>query len=293
MTQYDQNYILGRRNFLRAASLGLTVPMASWALAQQREPVFRVAKKVEPGNQGTHPLDPALKVAREKLAYSQKNIVDYQCTLIKRERINGKVGNYEYMATKIRNRKVQGGRVVTPLSAYMYFLKPDDVKGREVLYVEGQNNGKLIAKEGGIKGRLIPTVWLNPNGPIAMRGQLYPITEIGVENLMVKLIERGARERKFPECDVKFYANFKVNKRVCTKIEVMHPKKEKHFDFYMAQIFIDDQLNVPIRYAAYDWPRAQGARPEVIEEYTYLQLQLNVGLKDDVFDYKNPAYKFT
>jgi len=89
-----------------------------------------------------------------------------------------------------------------------------------------------------------------------MRGNRYPITEIGIENLIVKLIERGERERKHPECVVEFRKNAKIDKRKCTVIEVIHPTRRAHFEFNLAQIFIDDELQVPIRYAAYDWPKA-------------------------------------
>ena len=34
----------------------------------------------------------------------------------------------------------------------------------------------------------------------------------------------------------------------------------------MARVFIDDKLRIPIRYAAWDWPRRQGGKPELIEE---------------------------
>ena len=53
----------------------------------------------------------------------------------------------------------------------------------------------MIAHEGGTAGKYLPTVWIKPNGIIAMRGQRYPITEVGIENLVLKLIERGERTR--------------------------------------------------------------------------------------------------
>ena len=132
-----------------------------------REPVFRVARppvSVAKKTPQGHPLDPAIAVARQCLVNIQDNVKDYTCTLVKRERIDGKLGNYEYMFTKIRNQRVENGRVVSPLSAYMYFVKPSAVKGREVIYVAGRNNGKMCAHEGGTKGRLIPSVWLSPSG---------------------------------------------------------------------------------------------------------------------------------
>jgi hypothetical protein len=49
---------------------------------------------------------------------------------------------------------------------------------------------------------------------------------------------------------------------------------------------------VPIRYEAYDWPTQPGATPQLIEQYTYLQLKLNNGFTDADFDIRNPQYGF-
>ncbi len=260
-----------------------------------REPVFRVARppvSVAKKTPQGHPLDPAIAVARQCLENIQSNVKDYTCTLVKRERIDGELGNYEFMFTKIRNPRIENGKVVSPLSAYMYFVKPAAVKGREVIYVAGRNNGKMCAHEGGTKGRLIPSVWLAPNGVIAMKGQRYPMSEIGIENLVIKLIERGTRDSKRGECEVEFRKGAKINGRNCTVIQVTHPTRRPYFDFHIAQIFIDNKLNVPIRYAAYDWPKKPNGKPEIAEEYTYLNLKLNVGLSDQDFNVKNPDYNF-
>jgi hypothetical protein len=189
------------------------------------------------------------------------------------------------MYAEVRNRKVENGKVVTPLSVYMYFLKPESIKGREVMYVEGRNNGKLVAHEANFL-RNLGNVWLAPDGAIAMRGQLYPITEVGIENLVLKLIERGEKERSLGQCNVEFIRNAKINGRPCTVLQITHPDKKPCYEFNIAQVFIDDELNVPIRYAAYAWPSKPGGKPEVIECYTYLNLKLNVGLTEDDFNHE-------
>ena len=74
------------------------------------------------------------------------------------------------MYAKVRNRKVSGGKVVQPLSVYLQFLKPSSIKGRECIYVEGKNDGNVIAHEGGFKGKFLPTVTIPPDGTLAMRG---------------------------------------------------------------------------------------------------------------------------
>lgn len=289
---------MDRRHFL-GGILGTGTAVAA-AVAQERsreqlrEPVYRVANNPEaPAAAGSHPLDPAVEVATRALGILRNDITDYTCTMVKRERVKGTLRDHEYMFAKIRNGKVQDGQVTTKFGVYLYFLKPEGVKGREVLYIEGDNNGKLIAKEGGLKGRVLPSVWLKPDSVLAMADNLHPITEIGLENLVVKLLERAEREKKLGgECEVQFMKDAKINGRVCTLLQVKHPVKRPHFDFYLAQIFVDDELQLPIRYAAYAWPEKEGAQPGVLEEYTYLNLKLNVGLVDGDFDHNNPNYKF-
>ena len=121
------------------------------------------------------------------------------------ERVKGELSEHQYMHVKVRNRKVQNQRIVQPFSVYMYFLKPSNVKGQQALYVEGQNNNKLVAKAGGRLGAFTPSVRIDPNGLIAMKGQRYPIAEAGIEKLAEKLIERGLRDRKLvQDCKVAF-----------------------------------------------------------------------------------------
>jgi hypothetical protein len=190
---------------------------------------------------------------------------DYTATMIKRERLKGELGGYEFMFAKIRNRKLEGDKLVVPLSVYLQFLKPDDIKGREVVWVEGQNGNKLRAHEGGFLGSKLPSVWLDPDGALAMRGNLHPIYDIGIENLVIKLIEKGKTVRALgpQNCEVTFTKGAKVKasktvERVCTVLNVRHPEEREPYEFYLAQIFIDDELQVPIRYVAYHWPKAPG-----------------------------------
>jgi hypothetical protein len=237
-----------------------------------------------------HPLEPALQIARANLQILRSTVRDYTAVIVKRERVNGELTDHQFLEAKIRNRQVEDGRVVTPFSVYLLFRKPESLAGREVIWVEGKNDNRLIAHEGGFKNLL--TVKLKPDNILAMFGQRYPITEIGIENLIVKLIEKGERDMRYGECNVRIFEGAKVSDRVCTMIQVEHPVQRSYFDFYRARVFIDDALELPIRYCAWSWPETEGGEPVLEEEYTYLKLRTNVGLTDRDFDPENISYQF-
>ena len=293
--------------------------MASWSPlfgeestkdpGQLHEPVYRVTKQERLTKTATtslvaptadvatriprHPLDSALEAASSALQKCHDEVRDYTGILVKRERVSGRLRDPEYMLVKVRHElRAANQQVQAPFSVYLKFIKPAGLKGREVIYVKGRNNNKLIAHEGGFKGRFTPSIHLDPNGTLAMMGQRYPITDIGIQNLCEKLLERGTRDRKMGPCQV-MTRQKTINKRPATRIEVIHPEPKPHLDFHVARIYVDDEFGLPVRYEAYDWPRKAGAPPsqnELIEEYTYVKLRFNVGLTDLDFDPKNPNY---
>jgi hypothetical protein len=257
---------------------------------QQGQPPVQVADRstaVPPGRPSLaaqpneHPLMPAIRWAYDALRVMD-GVQDYSATLCKRERFNGKVDEPQYAFIKVRNK---------PFSVYMYFMEPASLRGQEVIYVDGQNENKLLGHGSGIR-RIVGTLPLEPTSALAMRGQHYPITELGISNLVRRLIEVAEKDAKYGECEVNFFQGAKINNRVCTCIQVVHPVPRRNFIFHMARIFVDDQLKVPIRFEAYDWPQRRNGQPQLIEEYTYVNLKFNNGLTDADFDVRNPNYGF-
>lgn len=242
------------------------------------------------GSGDAHPLDGVLRLARHALAQFDEHVDDYAGTMIKRERIAGVLGGETRMEFKIRNRKKEGDKLVRPLQVYLKFVDPWLARGREVIWTENGNDGKLVAHEGGLKN--LVRVSLAPSDGLAMMGNKYPITEIGMGKLVEKLIEKGERDKKIGSCEVKIEEGFEVGGRRCQRIEVTHPMPDSRFDFHVAQIFIDTERMLPLRYAAYLWPEKPGSPLPLEEEYTYVDVKTNVGLKDSDFDPNNPAYKY-
>ncbi len=272
--------------------LGVCVSLAVPASAQERQTPYQVAERPTPSpspaqlamsqrRPDEHPLMPALRWAQSGQRELEQ-LADYSATLVKQERINGKLCEHEFMFVKVRHQ---------PFSVYMRFLAPNKLKGQEVIYVEGANDGKLAAHGTGM-AKVVGTLNLDPTSMLAMRGNLYPITELGVLNLVRRLLVIGERDAQYGECEVKFHPGATIEERACTCIEVMHPVPRRNFLFHIARIYVDDELNIPVRYEAYNWPEKEGGRPVKTEEYTYLNLKLNNGFTDADFDIRNPNYEF-
>lgn len=237
-------------------------------------------------------LTPVMKRARECLDRINTDIEDYTCILVKRERINGRLRDHEYLSVKLRHEVVKEGRVEVPFAVYLKYLAPAELAGREVLHVHGKNNGKLIVRRGGLRFAHV-TVAVDPNSEVAKQQSRYPITQLGIQNLVKQLLEVAEEELGYDEsCEVANFENAKINGRPCDMIEFRHTVCRDEYRFYIARIFIDHQLQLPIRFESYDWPKEEGGAPRLLEEYTYLDLKTNVGLTDWDFDHRNDGYLF-
>lgn len=242
--------------------------------------------QAEPSISG-HPLEPAIRFAKVRYEYLRKHVRDFSCLLIRRERINGYLRDYEYVWTRVRMRRSDGSRPAVPLSVYMEFLKPAQYRGRKVLYVEGQNEGKMLVRNGGRRFSYV-TLRIRPDSETAMAESRYPITELSLDTVARRMIEKAEADMRADPAgentNVTFYVNARVNDRPCTHIRVVHPQRDENLNFHVADVYVDDELHVPIRVEGYDWPADPDAEPVLLEEYTFTHLQLNLGLTDADFD---------
>ncbi|MGZ3413760.1 MAG: DUF1571 domain-containing protein [Isosphaeraceae bacterium] len=210
-----------------------------------------------------------------------ESVTDYICTFYKRERINGRLTPLYVMAMKARTK---------PKSIYFKFADP--YKGREAIFVEGQNGGKILAHDVGFSKFLAGTLELEPSSSRAMEDNRHPITEAGIGALIDTVARRWAAELSSDESVIVFDSDMTIGPRHCQLIESIHTRRQPDFQFYKVRLFIDSELNLPIRFEGYDWPREPGAPADLAEEYSYIDLKLNVGLGDIDFDACNRQYSF-
>lgn len=262
-----------------AAWCGVLALLCSGASAEGADrTVSRSAASPPAEVPASHPLAPALKVARECRKTAEK-VKDFEAAFSKRDVVNEQVFAHT-MLVKFR---------AEPFSVYLRFAGQHE--GREVIYVDGRNDNKLLAHETGL-ARLVGTIALDPLSPQAMSESRHPITNMGLTNLAEGIIRQWEAEAQYGEIEVKYYPNAKLRGMDCKVIESSHPHPRRQFKFHKTRLFIDKATNLPVRVEQYGFPAATGEKPPLLEEYTYWNIRPNVGLTDRDFDPKNPKYGF-
>lgn len=242
-----------------------------------------------------HPLEPVLALADEGLRRMDRQINDYTATIVSQVSIDNVLQPEKRMFCKIRHAKtVEAGSALpgqeVALSVYLKMLAPASIAGQEVVWVEGQNNGKLIGHTTGLLN--LKRAYLDPTGSIAMQGNLHPIIDIGVLNLVKKMGDVGRRDLQYPDCTVKITRDVSVGDRTCTLIQIKHAQADPKFEFHIAKIYIDQRSDVLVGYEGFLWPAKEGDPPRLKEKYFYTDLKINVGLKDEDFSPDNKDYDF-
>lgn len=257
-------------------------------------------------SESQHPLQPLLAEARQALERIERDVHDYTCVLVKRERIAGRLMPQETLVAKVLHGDGKANEEQTPLldlesdqslpseqadCLYLRFEAPEDVRGREILFRQAGDPLKLLVRNGGRRLAFL-TLELEPTCPMAMQGNRYPVTEFGIKRLVERMIRLGERELAHAECEVRVDDGVILDDRPCRTIEVLHPHQREHFAYYLARIYVDQELQLPTRFEAFDWPRDGEEQPPLLEDYYYRDVRLNIGLKNEDFVRDNPEYGF-
>jgi hypothetical protein len=225
-----------------------------------------------------NPLEQALNLAEESRK-ALEDVKDYTAVFSKRELLNGRLLS-QTMDLKIREK---------PFSVYLKFVEPH--AGREVIYVDGANQNKLLVHEEGVKA-IAGTVSLSPTSADAMAENKYPLTRLGMRKLLEAITTQWEEDLKHDDTKVKFFPNAKLADAQCTAIETTHTEQKPEYKFKMTRLFLDKETKLPIRVEQYGWPTQADQKPPLAEEYTYSKLKVNAGLTDEDFSTKNPKYRY-
>ncbi|MEM1303577.1 MAG: DUF1571 domain-containing protein [Planctomycetota bacterium] len=240
------------------------------------------------GSSDPRPLAAVLRVVEESQRRLEKDVQDYTCRIVRRERLGGKLGPYDFIDAKIRRPNPAAG---TPFSVYLRFTTRPSLAGREVLFLEGRNSGKVLVRRGGQRLAYL-TTYVDPMSPLAMQGNRHPVTEVGFDRLLGKIAKGLVEDMTRDEVEVRFFDNAKIDGRPCTRIAIIHPEPRPYFTYHRTELYFDAEHKLPAAFATYQWPEEPGGAPILVEQYVYDRLELNVGLTDADFDRGNPDYRF-
>ncbi|HEX4072571.1 MAG TPA: DUF1571 domain-containing protein [Planctomycetaceae bacterium] len=227
-----------------------------------------------------------LKAGRERFSH----IPGYTATLAKQERIGDWLSDEIAFGIKVRHQ---------PFSVFMRWQSGDEA-GKEVLYVDGKDDGGLLVHLGGLKGRILPALKIDPFGSLALQHSRYPITKLGILALTDTLIERRELEmRSKIRVRVEQKPDADCDGRHCS-IYVFEDADRAQSPLYRKSVqYIDRQWNVPLRVANYTWPEPgqhlEGSALDeatLIEYYMYSDVVADARLTDGDFDRANAEYHF-
>jgi hypothetical protein len=213
-------------------------------------------------------------------------VSDYTATLHKQERIDGTLGEVQTLKVKLRH---------DPFSVYMKWQTFDP--GRELIYVEGQNDGNLLVQPGGWKGRLTGTLSLDPKGSMAMSESRHSVAEAGLVRLAEKLLGYNyelLKRDKGLNCEL--HANQKVQGRDCFLFIMQYDSPQANKTYRKSIQYVDAELSLPVVVRNYTW--GEDTDPETIDEqtliesYTWTDIRVNQQLANGDFDETNSSYRF-
>jgi hypothetical protein len=209
----------------------------------------------------------------ERGADSFQNVSDYTFTFSRQERVGGELLDPQVMNVKLRHE---------PFSLYMKWIGGEGpgVKGRQLIYVEGQNDDMLLIQPGGLAGRLSGTLKLAKNDGLVTRESRHPATECGLLNLAHKLIpfyrEDLAVGTGFA-CELHDGQTF--GERPCYLFQIEYASQERNPTYRKSMLFIDKDLCLPTCIHNYTW--GIDVDPTKIDEETLLEAYSYVDIQTD------------
>jgi len=213
-------------------------------------------------------LDSAMKIVEAK--YATMN--DYTCTMAKKELVDEEYISWQKVIYKYKKYD----------NYYMKWTEGSQ-EGMEVIYAGKKYDYQMKVHLGGYLNLL--NLSIDPNGSTAMKKSRHPITEshLGFTIQLMKNSLLNAKNEKGSK--IEFIKAQTLNNRNVKLYKAEFPPN-KGFYGHIIYIYLDDLLNLPVKFDVYDW------NDKLLESYTFSDMKINVGLKDIDFDTENKAYNF-
>lgn len=222
------------------------------------------------------------QLAKKRLETYDQEIRDYSCILYKWDGTNTAVDGKDVMEIKLREE---------PYSIYARTLYPKKFSGREWLYWSGHYQDELLVYGG---PKLPKTLSVKLDSAAVRNYSTRSVMQMGFRRLLEELVELSNDESLFQHSVIQYFGEAKVGDRNCQALQItfLKPHVVGEDDFYRIQIYVDQELQLPIHLIIYDWPE-MGMEPKIRESYLYVIREMNPGFTDEDFCHLNPEYSFS
>jgi hypothetical protein len=224
--------------------------------------------------QGPDASAQAYAMIKEAQRNYQTVVKDYTCLFVARENLKGRMNEDQFMQLKFRQQ---------PFSVSMKWLGPARMAGQEVAFVHGKHNNKLRVQSKGILG-VAGFVDVAVDDPRVREQSRHTIYETGISNLIESTLKSWELDKQTGKAVTRI-GEAEFDKRACYRIETIRAERLPQLYSYRSVIYLEKNSKYPIRNENYFWPAA-GGNPdgELMETFSYTNLQFNVGLTDREFD---------
>ncbi|MBA4188482.1 MAG: hypothetical protein C0467_10795 [Planctomycetaceae bacterium] len=199
---------------------------------------------------------------------------DYTSTFTRQERLNGALGAEQVGEIKAR---------VSPAGVYVRFARPEAIAGMEVSYSAKKATNKVMYRPAGVAGRK-GFQRLNTDDPKFLADNRHPVTDWGMGPIVELIATSTAREKTLNNPVEVYTADFQFANRNVTKYEIL--TRRPHAFRYAAKmvVYVDKETKLPVRFEAYDEPKAGMTSGDLLEAYSFTDLKLNVGVGENTFE---------
>jgi hypothetical protein len=200
-----------------------------------------------------------LEKARSQVAA----VSGYSVNFHKHERIDGEMQDPQVVAMDVRHK---------PFSVYMKWRKGGD-RGRQLLFVPERNDGLAMVRLGGLKGRLLPPLRIEPDGAKAMAESRYPITQAGILPLIDAVIayrKEDIESRTGVDCLM--FDDEEIDGKKVYSFKVTYPNCEVSEKYRVTYSYLDQATLIPVRLRNFSWAcDAEELNQEELDEQTLIE----------------------
>ena len=228
----------------------------------------------------------ALKASQDRLQLGRELLEktpDYSAQFRRQERVNDELLDPEVMHLKVRHE---------PFSFYMKWTEGD--RGRQLIFVKGQNDDKVLIQPGGVAGRLTGTIAMAADDARVMAVSRYPANYAGLLELTKKILSYHEANLKLATgitSEMRDGESF--DNRPCFLTTIVYENPSIHPDYCKSLILIDKELSIPVSVRNYTWVDGQTPATTdeecLLEHYSFTDLQINTQLSDN--DFSKQKYK--